>query len=296
MILDRHLATWRLWLPRKGLVKRHKLHQRRMQGSHPTRLLSPLIKNPQQITKVEKKIAMKILPKTINAPVPVKKVVVRIAPAQTGKISKIKLRSTIYNNTSRKQQSLIKHFRFEENLDQQKREQLRWKTGDKKGNKKTLYMKSVQKANDLILNVAKQSKLEQNMNYEDRWPLLNFRKELMKVRILINMAAINVMTNKLFENFCIMVILANSFTLAQEDPLEVSVSQTSEIVEKVFLALYSAEMIIKILGLGFILNKGSYLRSVWNILDFVIIGSAYLTIMQTPPAADPEAEIDLDAD
>lgn len=181
-------------------------------------------------------------------------------------------------------------------MDQQKREQLRWKTGDKKGNKKTLYMKSVQKANDLILNVAKQSKLEQNMNYEDRWPLLNFRKELMKVRILINMAAINVMTNKLFENFCIMVILANSFTLAQEDPLEVSVSQTSEIVEKVFLALYSAEMIIKILGLGFILNKGSYLRSVWNILDFVIIGSAYLTIMQTPPAADPEAEIDLDAD
>ena len=259
-------------------------------------LLSQLIRNPQQITKVEKKIATKILPKTINALVPVKKVVVRIVPAQTGKISKIKSRSTIYINTSRKQQYLIKHFRFEENLDQQKREQLRRKTGDKKGNKKTLYMKSVQKANDLILNVAKQSKLEQNMNYEDRWPLLNFRKELMKVRILINMAAINVMTNKLFENFCIMVILANSFTLAQEDPLEVSVSQTSEIVEKVFLALYSAEMIIKILGLGFILNKGSYLRSVWNILDFVIIGSAYLTIMQTPPAADPEAEIDLDAD
>jgi hypothetical protein len=33
-----------------------------MQGSHPTKLLSPLIKNPRQITKVEKKIAMKILP------------------------------------------------------------------------------------------------------------------------------------------------------------------------------------------------------------------------------------------
>jgi phosphoenolpyruvate carboxylase len=74
-----------------------------MQGSHPTKLLSPLIKSPRQITKVEKKIAMKILRKTINAPVPVKKVVVRIAPAQTGKISKIKSRSTIYNNTSRKQ-------------------------------------------------------------------------------------------------------------------------------------------------------------------------------------------------
>ena len=121
------------------------------------------------------------------------------------------------------------------------------------------------------------------MNYEDRWPLLNIRKDLMKVRILINMAAMRIMSNKLFENFCIMVILANSFTLAQEDPLEVSVSVTSEAVEKVFLGLYTAEMIVKILGLGFIMNKGSYLRSVWNILDFVIIGSAYLTIMQTAP-------------
>jgi hypothetical protein len=169
---------------------------------------------------------MRIHLKTISALSQVKRVGVSKAPTQTAKKSKIKWGSTIYNSTSRKPRPFY-HFRFEENLDQQKREQLRWKQGDKKGNKKTLYMKSVQKANDLILNIAKQSKLEQNMNYEDRWPLLNFRKELMKVRILINMAAINVMTNKLFENFCIMVILANSFTLAQEDPLEVSVSMTS---------------------------------------------------------------------
>jgi len=55
-------------------------------------------------------------------------------------------------------------------------------------------------------------------------------------------------------------------------------------------------MIIKILGLGFILNKGAYLRSMWNILDFVIIGSAYLTIIQMKPEADSEVEVDLDAD
>jgi len=118
-----------------------------------------------------------------------------------------------------------------------------------------------------------------NANYEDRWPLLNLRKELMKVRILINMAAANIMSNKFFENFCICVILANSFTLATEDPLKVEESLQDKIIENIFLGLYSAEMIIKILGMGFILNKGAYLRSVWNALDFVIIGSAYLTIM-----------------
>ena len=78
---------------------------------------------------------------------------VKKAPTQTGKKSRIKLRSTIYNSISRKPCPFY-HFRFEENLDQQKREQLRWKQGDKKGNKKTFYLKSVQKANDLILNVA----------------------------------------------------------------------------------------------------------------------------------------------
>jgi len=35
-------------------------------------------------------------------------------------------------------------------------------------------------------------------------------------------------------------------------------------------------MLLKILGLGFICNKGSYLRDPWNILDFVIVTLAYV--------------------
>ena len=33
-------------------------------------------------------------------------------------------------------------------------------------------------------------------------------------------------------------------------------------------------MILKILGLGFVKNEGSYLRDVWNCLDFVIVVTA----------------------
>lgn len=47
--------------------------------------------------------------------------------------------------------------------------------------------------------------------------------------------------------------------------------------DKAFLALYSIEMIIKIVALGFIFNTGSYLRDPWNDLDFVIVASAWLT-------------------
>jgi Ion transport protein len=48
-------------------------------------------------------------------------------------------------------------------------------------------------------------------------------------------------------------------------------------IEKVFLALYSLEMVLKILAFGFIFGEETYLKDPWNILDFVIVMSAWLT-------------------
>ena len=36
-------------------------------------------------------------------------------------------------------------------------------------------------------------------------------------------------------------------------------------------------MILKIAGLGFIFGKDTYLRDAWNILDFIIVTSSWLT-------------------
>jgi Ion transport protein len=44
------------------------------------------------------------------------------------------------------------------------------------------------------------------------------------------------------------------------------------------MGFYTFEMTIKIMGLGFILNKGSYLRDPWNDLDFVIVSSGLITL------------------
>lgn len=38
-------------------------------------------------------------------------------------------------------------------------------------------------------------------------------------------------------------------------------------------------MFLKIIGKGFIFNKGAYLRDAWNILDFVIVVSAYFEFL-----------------
>jgi len=38
-------------------------------------------------------------------------------------------------------------------------------------------------------------------------------------------------------------------------------------------------MAFKILGMGFLVNKGAYLRDPWNILDFTIVVSAYIPMV-----------------
>ena len=60
-----------------------------------------------------------------------------------------------------------------------------WRQKDVKGNRKTFYIKEVTKKNDLIMNITPQTKLEKLKNEEDRWPCLNARKMIKKVRIYI---------------------------------------------------------------------------------------------------------------
>ena len=52
-----------------------------------------------------------------------------------------------------------------------------------------------------------------------------------------------------------------------------------DLAEDMFLYLYTAEMLLKIFGQGMVLNEGSYLRDSWNILDFIIVISAYLPLV-----------------
>ena len=44
-----------------------------------------------------------------------------------------------------------------------------------------------------------------------------------------------------------------------------------DICRIVFLAIYSVEMVIKVIAKGFILNNYTYLRNPWNWLDFIVI-------------------------
>jgi len=46
-----------------------------------------------------------------------------------------------------------------------------------------------------------------------------------------------------------------------------------EKTEPYFMGIFTAECVLKIIAFGFALHKGSYLRSAWNILDFIVVVS-----------------------
>ena len=75
-----------------------------------------------------------------------------------------------------------------------------------------------------------------------------------------------------------MVILANCVTLAMNNPLADD-AEWQVVLDNIFLALYTVEMVLKIGGLGFIFNRNSYLRDYWNLLDFVIVITAYIPLV-----------------
>jgi hypothetical protein len=101
----------------------------------------------------------------------------------------------------------------------------------------------------------------------------------MKVRIYIVLACEFIIKQPAFEYTSIAIIVLNCITLAMEDPTAEEVSTLDLVFENIFQGLYTVEMLLKIIGMGFIFGQTAYLRDPWNILDFVIVMSAYLTLL-----------------
>ncbi|XP_043493156.1 muscle calcium channel subunit alpha-1 isoform X5 [Polistes fuscatus] len=86
---------------------------------------------------------------------------------------------------------------------------------------------------------------------------------------------IGVVEWKPFEWLILMTIFANCIALAFYTPYPFGDSnQTNQYLEKieyVFLVIFTAECIMKIIAYGFVAHPGAYLRNGWNVLDFTIV-------------------------
>uniref|UniRef100_A0A671Q3G9 Voltage-dependent N-type calcium channel subunit alpha n=1 Tax=Sinocyclocheilus anshuiensis TaxID=1608454 RepID=A0A671Q3G9_9TELE len=76
-------------------------------------------------------------------------------------------------------------------------------------------------------------------------------------------------------------IIANCIVLALEQHLpamdKTPMSERLDDTEPYFIGIFCFEAGIKIIALGFVFHKGSYLRNGWNVMDFVVVLTGILT-------------------
>ncbi|XP_019889115.1 voltage-dependent calcium channel type A subunit alpha-1 isoform X12 [Ooceraea biroi] len=84
-----------------------------------------------------------------------------------------------------------------------------------------------------------------------------------------------------FEYAVLLTIIANCVVLALEEHLphqdKTILAQKLEATEVYFLGIFCVEASLKILALGFVLHRGSYLRNIWNIMDFFVVVTGIIT-------------------
>ncbi|XP_026161077.1 voltage-dependent R-type calcium channel subunit alpha-1E [Mastacembelus armatus] len=88
-----------------------------------------------------------------------------------------------------------------------------------------------------------------------------------------------------FEYMILTTIIANCIVLALEQHLpgedKTPMSKRLEKTEPYFIGMFCFEAGIKIIALGFVFHKGSYLRNGWNVMDFIVVLSGILAAAGT---------------
>ncbi|KAJ8395443.1 hypothetical protein AAFF_G00031770 [Aldrovandia affinis] len=78
-----------------------------------------------------------------------------------------------------------------------------------------------------------------------------------------------------FEYMILTTIIANCIVLALEQHLpgddKTPMSKRLEKTEPYFIGIFCLEAGIKVVALGFVFHKGSYLRNGWNVMDFIVV-------------------------
>ena len=116
---------------------------------------------------------------------------------------------------------------------------------------------------------------------------------------------INIMTQPWFDRIVLLLIIANSITLAAEDPLikqkcedpndpDPPPCENAILVqcEVIFNILFTIEMLIKMVGIGVYGKPSSYLADPWNKMDFFVVCVGWLpTLIEAvnPPQEGEES-------
>lgn len=116
----------------------------------------------------------------------------------------------------------------------------------------------------------------------------------------VRQACVWIITHRYFDSAILALIILNSVALAmadysvgmidnnmEPDPEKSWRNKVPTLVAPVFTALFTLEFVLKVVAMGFFLDKGSYLRDPWNTLDFLVVVSGLLDSLPGMPRISP---------
>ena len=104
------------------------------------------------------------------------------------------------------------------------------------------------------------------------------------------LAMIWLMEWKIFKFFVLVAVLINAVIMAihsfkfRIDTSMDEITSLEDLSSKIFVSIFMIEFSVKVVAMGYVLQKNSYLRSGWNVLDFVCLLTGLLE--QTPLNVD----------
>eukprot|EP00759_Apiculatamorpha_spiralis_P046998 PhF_6_TR42976/c0_g2_i1/m.65456 len=105
-------------------------------------------------------------------------------------------------------------------------------------------------------------------NFEEK--VFFFISPFSKVRLM----SIRIVSSRKFASAVLLLILLNAVTLAMDTPENASnyvIASIVDVADDVFFACFACEAILKMIAFGVIMHEKSYLRNMWNVLDFLIV-------------------------
>lgn len=107
---------------------------------------------------------------------------------------------------------------------------------------------------------------------------------------ILRIRCLQIARNTWFQRVIFVAIILNSILLGVDWPAveyPPVIDNLLRICDLIFLCIFSAEMIIKMIALGLVLHPGAYLRSPWNVLDIItiIISVVQIAVQQRSLAA-----------
>lgn len=102
--------------------------------------------------------------------------------------------------------------------------------------------------------------------------------------------AIQLVESRPFDPFILIVIICNCITMAWESPLDPCCTPKAafiDVCEQLYLAIFTLEMLVKIVAYGFLVNEHAYLKDAWCQLDITVVTLAWLPSPRSSCQVEP---------